>query len=251
MKISFTKYQLITISSALFLIVIWKILSVVVSSEIIIPSPEKTIITLISLATRPDFWSSVFFTLLRGLTGFALAFISALPLGILSALNPSLRAFLQPIVIILRSTPIVAFILLALIWLSPDRLPVFIAFLTMFPIIYTNVTEGVKNINPEFIDLAKIYRFSFYKKLTGIYIPSILPFIFSGISSALGFGWRATIIGEVLSQPLHGIGTQMQTAQIYLMVPNIIAWTVVAVLISFVFEKIIQLIERKTIIWKE
>lgn len=83
-----------------------------------------------------------------------------------------------------------------------------------------------------------------------LYIPAILPFIISGASSAIGFGWRAIITGEVLSQPEFGIGTLMQAAQTFLNVDAVIAWTIVAVIISYGFEIIIRLIERKIIVWR-
>lgn len=77
-----------------------------------------------------------------------------------------------------------------------------------------------------------------------------MPFIVSGASSALGIGWRAIITGEVLSQPEFGIGTMMQTAQTFLNIDAIIAWTLIAVLISFVFEKAIRWIEGRFINWR-
>ena len=66
----------------------------------------------------------------------------------------------------------------------------------------------------------------------------------------MGFGWRAVIIGEVLSQPKFGIGTLMQTAQTYLIVNEVIAWTIIAVIISYFFELIIRRIEKLIVIWK-
>ena len=77
-----------------------------------------------------------------------------------------------------------------------------------------------------------------------------MPFIISGASSAMGIGWRAIIIGEVLSQPKYGIGTVMQSAQTFLNVDAVIAWTIVAVIISYGFEKIIRWSERKLIVWR-
>ena len=77
-----------------------------------------------------------------------------------------------------------------------------------------------------------------------------MPFIISGASSAMGIGWRAIIIGEVLSQPKYGIGTKMQAAQTYLNVEAVIAWTLIAIIISFAFEKIIRLYEKRVLKWR-
>jgi NitT/TauT family transport system permease protein len=120
----------------------------------------------------------------------------------------------------------------------------------MFPFIYTNVCDGIKSVDPDLVEMATFYQVGRNRIIRELYIPAILPFIFSGASSAIGIGWRAIITGEVLSQPEYGIGTLMQAAQTYLNVDAVIAWTLVAVLISYAFEKIIRWVEHLLIIWR-
>jgi len=96
-----------------------------------------------------------------------------------------------------------------------------------------------------------LYRVRMHRILRDIYWPAILPFVYSGLSTAIGFGWRSVIIGEVLSQPRYGIGAMMQDAQSYLLVSEVIAWTVIAILVSALFELIIRLIEKRSIRWKK
>ncbi len=67
----------------------------------------------------------------------------------------------------------------------------------------------------------------------------------------MGIGWRAIIIGEVLSQPKYGIGTKMQNAQTFLNVDAVIAWTIIAILISYGFEKLIRWSEHKLVVWRD
>jgi NitT/TauT family transport system permease protein len=98
--------------------------------------------------------------------------------------------------------------------------------------------------------MAKFYRISRSRIVREVYIPAIMPFIISGASSAMGIGWRAIIIGEVLSQPKYGIGTVMHIEQTFLKVDAVIAWTLIAVLLSYGFEKIIRWSENKIVNWK-
>ncbi|MDD3323060.1 MAG: ATP-binding cassette domain-containing protein, partial [Paludibacter sp.] len=60
----------------------------------------------------------------------------------------------------------------------------------------------------------------------------------------LGFGWRAVIIGEVLAQPIHGIGTAMKDAQAFINVSELIAWTIIAILLSYVFDLILKFVRK-------
>jgi NitT/TauT family transport system permease protein len=232
------------------MLVIWKLLSIKFDSDFILPSPEKTFLTTINLFGDINFLSVVGSTVFRGILGFIISAILGVGLGVIAGISPNFNAFLKPILVVIRSTPIIALILLALIWLSPGSVPVFIAMLTMFPFICTNVIDGIKNVDPDLIEMASFYRIGKRRIIMELYIPAILPFIISGASSAIGFGWRAIITGEVLSQPEFGIGTLMQAAQTFLNVDAVIAWTIVAVIISYGFEIIIRLIERKIIVWR-
>ena len=129
-------------------------------------------------------------------------------------------------------------------------MPVFISLLTMFPIVCSNIIEGIRSVDKSLIEMGTVYKVGKKRILLDISIPSIVPFLTSGISNAMGFGWRAIIIGEVLAQPLYGIGTRMQDAQIFLMVSELIAWTIIAIIISYFFESMVRMAERKIVIWK-
>ena len=250
MKNAFTKNKIISLISIAILIGLWKIISIIYNSELILPSPESTVIATLKLFGSKDFILVIGTTILRGIIGFAVSFILGIGLGIISGINDSFYAFLKPILVTIRSIPVISLILLALIWFKVDMVPVFIAFLTMFPFICTNVIDGIRNVDSELIEMAEIHKVNNYRIVKEVYLPAITPFIFSGASSAMGFGWRAIIIGEVLSQPKFGIGTLMQTAQTYLLVNEVIAWTIIAVIISYLFEIIIRKIEKLIVVWK-
>lgn len=250
MKISFTKKQYLGFASVALILVIWQLLAMYFNSDFIMPSPGRTLMTVIRLFTDPDFVSVVGMTVLRGLAGFFISAVLGLFLGIAAGISPGFNAFLNPFLVTVRSVPVIAIILLALIWFSPGSVPVFIALLTMFPFICTNVIDGIRSVDRDIIEMARFYRISRRRIVSEVYIPAIMPFIISGASSAMGIGWRAIIIGEVLSQPKYGIGTMMQAQQTYLNVDAVIAWTIIAVLISFGFEKIIRWSEHKIVVWK-
>lgn len=250
MRISSINKRYISLASVICMLVIWKILSLHLKSDFVLPSPEKTLVTTLTLFGNSGFLATVGTTILRGLTGFIISGILGIATGIITGINPNINAFLQPILVTIRSIPVISIILLALIWFHPGAVPVFIGMLTMFPFITTNVSDGIRSIDSELVVMATFYKISRKRIIREVYIPAIMPFIVSGASSALGIGWRAIIIGEVLSQPEYGIGTMMQTAQTFLNVDAVIAWTIIAVLISFIFEKTIRWVEGKFITWR-
>ncbi len=250
MKVSITRNNWITISSIVVILAVWKLISLHIHSNFILPSPEDTFMALCHLFVDKGFLGTVATTLLRGVIGFAIAAILGISVGIIAGLYSGFYAFISPILVIIRSIPVIAITLLALIWLAPDSVPVFIGLLTMFPIVCTNVITGIRNVDKDLVKMAEFYRVGKKRLIFQLYLPAIAPYIFSGVSSAFGIGWRAIIVGEVLSQPLYGIGTQMHSAQTFLNVDILIAWTVVAILLSFIFEKIIKWAEHKILKWR-
>lgn len=250
MKRFITKKRILNIASVLFLLAVWKILALYFHSAFIIPQPEDTFLTVLQLFTDKDFLVVAGSTVLRGLVGFIISFFLGLATGIIAGISPGFNAFITPLLVTVRSVPVISLILLALIWFDPGTVPVFIALLTMFPFICTNVSDGIRSVDPGLVEMAVFYKVNKRRIITGVYLPAIVPFIISGASSAMGIGWRAIIIGEVLSQPVYGIGTRMQVAQTFLNVDAVIAWTLIAILISFIFEKMIRWGERKIETWR-
>ena len=244
------KNRHIGLISIIVMLAVWEVVAIRINSEQIMPGPWATLLATLRLFAEKDFLWVVGNTLFRGLIGFAIALILGIGLGIWAGINGKFEAFLKPWIVVMRSIPVVAFILLALIWFKSGSVPVFIGILTMFPMICTNVIEGIRNVDSKLIEMARFYHVSESRIIKEVYVPAIAPFVVSGISSAFGIGWRAIVIGEVLSQPEFGIGSRMHAAQSFLNVDMLIAWTLIAILISFLFEKIIRWGEKNLIKWK-
>ena len=81
------------------------------------------------------------------------------------------------------------------------------------------------------------FRIGKMNRFLHVIYPQLRPFLFSGLASATGFGWRAIIMGEVLSQCAWGIGSEMKKAQNFIAVPELLAWTIAAIIISILFDK--------------
>lgn len=250
MKDFITKKRIYSLAGVIFLLVIWKIVSILTNSDQIMPSPGIVVSESLKVFTHPEFFPTISMTISRGLIGFGISLLLAAAIGFPAGIFPNFFYFINPLLVGLRSTPVISLILLAIIWLGNEMVPVFIALLTMFPIICLNIIEGIRSIDKDLVNMGKSYKVSHKRIITGIYLPAILPFITSGVSNALGFGWRAIIIGEVLSQPRFGIGTSMQEARSFLLVSELIAWTLIAIIISYIFEMLIRKLEKTFIKWR-
>ena len=234
------KNKLIFLLSVVFLIFLWKIASLLIDADIILPAPEDTFRALINLMREDSFLQTVLYTVKRGVLGFILAAVSAIVIGIAAGESKILFSLIKPLLTVIKTVPVLSIVLLAIIWLSTENVPVFVCFLVVFPIISSNVIEGVRNVDPHLLEMAEIYRVKKWSIIFQIYLPSIVPYLLAGLSTAAGVTWKAVIAAEVISMPRSAIGSGMQFAQIQLNTADLFAWTIVAIIISTLSESILM-----------
>ena len=231
------KKGIVSFLSVCILFFFWQLIASHMNQPELIPSVPDLLRTLLRLFGTEAFYQHICVTIFRGISGILLSLAMALLSAFLFSRYELLYELFRPLLTVMRSVPIISFILLALIFLNPEGIPLMIAFLTMYPLLTENLTKGIINLRPNLSLMADQFKISKSNKLMQVIYPQLNPFLFSGLASAAGFGWRAIIMGEVLSQCTLGIGGEMKRAQNFIAVPELIAWTIIAVLISFLFDK--------------
>lgn len=225
-----------------FWIGIWGMVSLMINREIYLPSPLSTAKAFLGLSLKTKFWYSIAITFIRVVAGFAISCLGGMVFGIICGLNKYLYDLFNPLVVAIKSTPVMSVIIIALIWFQSDHVPIFVCFLMCFPIIWTNVVEGIRQVDKGLLEMAKVYRVTKNLILRRIYIPSLAPYLAAGITTALGLGWKVTVAAEVLSNPRYSIGGHLYNAKVYLESPDLFAWTSVVVILSFAFEHLFKVI---------
>lgn len=220
----------------LFWILVWGIVSLIINKEIYLPSPIKTLEAFTQLIVKLEFWNSIFMSVFRVMFGFIISCILGIVIGIICGLNRLFYELFNPLIISIKSTPVISFIIIALIWFKSGNVPIFICFLMCFPVIWTNVVEGIRNVDSNLLEMAHVYNVRKHMIIKKIYIPSVIPYISAAITMALGLGWKVTVAAEVLSSPKYSIGKHIYDAKVYLESPALFAWTGVIIILSFGFE---------------
>ena len=108
----------------------------------------------------------------------------------------------------------------------------------VFPVIYSNVLEGIRSTDRELLEMGQVFRIPWGRRLLYIYLPHLKPFLFSACSVALGMSWKSGVAAEVIGVAAGSIGEKLYESKIYFMTEDLLAWTVVIVLISVLFEKL-------------
>ncbi|MBR3461492.1 MAG: ABC transporter permease subunit [Clostridiales bacterium] len=228
-------------------LVIWQVLALAVNNSILLSGPVETVEALITFGATPSFYLSVGITTGKILLGFFLGGLLGSVLALLSYRINIVKEFLSPFVSVIKSIPVVSFIIIALIWAGSSNVTIIVSAVISFPIFYKNLLEGLLVTDPKMLELAKVYQMKTSKKIRYIYLPSLTPHIKSAISLAIGMAFRGGITAEVVGQPLKSIGNGLYRAKINLATSEMLAWTLVAVLSAFLVEKLISFIVKKVL----
>ena len=165
--------------------------------------------------------------------------------GILSYRFKTFKAVFSPILQLVKAVPVASFIILALVWLHAATLPIFISFLMVLPMIWTNVETGLSGIDKKYLEMAEVYKIDKLKVFFQIKMPFIMPSLISASLTALGFAWKSGIAAEVICSPNSAIGSRLYDSKIYLETPELFAWTATVVLLSILIEKLTVYILNK------
>ncbi len=227
--------------SLVFWIVAWHIIAVKVDTKILLPTPFQVLAKLRELIFTVEFSTAILNSFTRILRGFFSALVTGTILAVISASFRVIKIIISPFMSAIKSVPVASFVILSLIWLDSAQLSEFVAFVMVLPIIYISVINGIAARDQKMLEMAKVFRFSPFKKLMYIYLPSVIPLFKSGCSVALGLCWKAGVAAELIGAPDGTIGEQLYYSKIYILTEDLFAWTLVIIFISIVFEKLFML----------
>lgn len=230
----------------LFWLLIWQLAAWLIElkvegrgNELLLPYPVSVMHSLVRLCQQPDFWQNVLFSLLRVLQGMVWGMVIGSVLAMLTCWLPLADRLLSPAIRVIRATPVASFIILVLLWTARTNVPVVIGALMVLTVVWENLSQGIRAVDPQLLEMAKCYRFSRLKTVILVYLPSLKPFFAAALTNAIGLAWKSAVAAEVLCLPLKAAGTQIYYTKLYLEIPDLFAWTVVVVTLSLILEKLL------------
>ena len=226
-------------------IAVWQIVSMIVGNVFVIVGPWETVLALFRLIGEGRFFPSVEKSLACIICGF---FAGSLLGGISAALAYSFRIFneiIEPFFKIIKTVPVVSFIILVLIWFSKDMTAPLISMTVTAPVIYYNIKAGLESTDKQLLEMAEVFRVGMGRKVKHIFLPGLKPYILSSVQTAFGMAWKSGAAAEVIGQPLMTIGNGLYRGKINLATDEVLAWTVAIVVMSVITEHILLAVVKK------
>ncbi len=233
------------------ILLVWWLLSLRVP-HYVLPGPGRVWEALALISANGNLWQDLGITLGRVSTGFILATLIGLPLGIIFGANKRLGEFFEPIIPVMNTVSSAIWATFAIIWFGvSNATTVFVVFMTAMPLIITNVWQGTRTVNADFIELAHVLRMPARRVMIKIYLPTILPYFFSGARLAFGFGWRVSLVAETLGSS-SGVGYRLRQAADLIQTDQVFAWTLTLVVMMAILEMgILRPLENYLFRWKK
>ena len=200
---------------------LWEIAGRSTSAAFMVPFSE-TLVRLWQLITGGDFIAQFLDSATLFITGFTIALVIGVPLGLLLARARVLRVGVEPYIMTLYATPMVALIPFILSMMGFGFAPkVLVVFLfAVFPVLY-NTVEGARSIKPEMIEVAKSYRSSEWSLWREVMLPYTLPYIMTGVRQAIGRALVGMVAAEFflsstgLGQLIMGASQNFDTGGVF------------------------------------
>ena len=229
-----------------FWILIWQLIYNGVGKDVIVPSPYNTWARIKELVATQEFWEITWDSVKRILLGYLCGVGLGLFLAVVTYTSKFLYVLLKPLISIARATPVESLTIILVVWVTNQKVPLFIVGLMVFPIIWANTYEGIKNTDKKLLQMSKSFSVGVLKRLFHIYFPSVYPYFIAGASTALGLAWKSGIAAEILGSTQNSVGQQINDAKVMLDSEGKFAWTIVVVLLSILFERALVLLLKHT-----
>lgn len=162
---------------------------------------------------KPTYLDQIITSLWTVFTGFIIATLVAVPLGIVCGLSTIVNTALNPIIQIFKPVsplawlPIVTLVVSATYQITDDSWfdksfltsAITVTLCSLWPTLI-NTAVGVASIDKDLMNVSRVLKLGWFKTVSKIVLPSSLPLIFTGLRLSLGVGWMVLIAAEMLAQ---------------------------------------------------
>lgn len=195
-------------------------------------------------------WQHFAASMFRVFSAFALACVTAIPIGIAMGMNRVARGIFDPIIEFYRPLPPLAYLPLIIIWFGIDELPkVLLIFLSCFAPLALAARSGMRSASQEQINAAYSMGASYAQVIRHVVLPSALPDILVGMRIAIGFGWTTLVAAEMVAANV-GLGQMVLNASNFLRTDIVIMGIVVIGIVAFAFDLLMRYLEKVLVPWK-
>jgi ABC-type nitrate/sulfonate/bicarbonate transport system permease component len=233
-----------------FVVLIWAILTWGATAEsriispVLLPSPGEVMRSVPVLFRERDLVASIVATLKRVLSGFALAIVIGVPLGILAGAYRLFDAITGPLSLFARNIPVAVLIPLTILWFGIDETQkTMFIFIATVPFIFFDAARAVIDVHQRYVETAQTLGASSRQIIAKVLIPLALPDIYSSLRSLFGLAFGYIMLAELVNAK-YGLGYLLMSSQRRALTEHIFAILILIGLLAYGIDRLLLFFER-------
>jgi NitT/TauT family transport system permease protein len=247
---SYVLVNVVRISLFAGLIALWQFVLTPIADPFYVSSPSRIGVRLWELTADGAVFVDLFYTMESAFLGYAIGASAGIALGFLMGRIEFVGSVLDPFLDALNSLPRVALGPLFILWLGIDLAPkvMMVASLVFF-VVMANTRAGVRDVNPDYINVLRIMGADERTILRKVVLPSAAGWIYASLQVALPWALIGAVIGEMIASD-KGMGYQILHAGGILDATGIFAGLVVLMIVGLSLTHLIRVVERRSSRWR-
>lgn len=234
----------------LVILLVWQIVCVTgfVSARVL-PAPSDVAVAGWKLAQSGDLGRNIWVSFWRASVGFAIGGGIGFAFGLANGLSQLSNRLTDTTLQMVRNVPHLALIPLVILWFGIDEsAKLFLVALGVFFPIYLNTLHGIKTVDPQLIEMGRIYGMSNGELFRRVIFPGALPSIFVGLRFALGIMWLTLIVAETIAAA-SGLGYMAMQAREFMLIDVVVLSILIYALLGKLADSTARVLERFTLSW--
>jgi sulfonate transport system permease protein len=232
------------------LIIVWQLLSQLgLIPTRILPAPTQIVEAAFRLAGTGELTRNIGISLYRALVGFVIGGGIGLFLGVLNGLSKPAELLLDGSLQMIRNIPHLALIPLVILWFGiGDQARIFLVILGVFFPIYINTFAGIRSIEPNLLEMGRVYGLNRQELFWQIVVPGALPSMLVGLRYALGLMWLTLIVAETIAAN-SGIGYMAMNAREFMQTDVVVLSILLYAILGKLADSIVRVLEKQLLAW--
>lgn len=235
------------ISSLIIVIIVWELLGNEMG-PLFLATPSSIVQAAYGIIVSGEFAGSIMITFGDMASGFVLALVG-IPVGLMMGVSRKVEYTIDPYINALYVLPLSGIIPLLIVWfgIGPTTRTIAVLLAAFFPIVINTLT-GVRNTDPELLEMARSFKASQGQLFRKIYLLASLPYIIAGLRLGIGRAITTAILVEMML--ISGVGMTLVESSYYFRTATVFAILVIIMLWGVVLTELVKLVGRRITWWK-
>ena len=200
--------------------------------RVVFPGVGEILASFVRLLGTGKVWRQIGTTLLHLLEAVAVSSVIGTVLGLIQGWSPFMRTLLRPLMILLRSIPMIVMTVIIMVLTKYENVPLIATSLMLVPLISEATCEGFLRIEPEMIDVYRMNSGFMPRVLFQVYLPLMAGYLKQAYVNAVGMGIKLAVTTEYLVQAKDSLGKAVYSSSYFVEYAEVYAYALIMILLA-------------------